>query len=251
MDPLFSVAGLKIVVAGAGGGFGAAMTGALAERDAEVFAADHDEDALSRALTAPAVRVGGTAVFDATDAAACDAMLDAAEQAIGAVNALVNCVGLFKVAPALEMDAADYERVLAANAAAPFHLSRAAGRRMVDRGGGRIVHVTSVSSVVANPGYAAYAASKGAVAQLVRILALEWAASGVTVNAIGPALTDTGLTREFLAAPENRDYALRRIPMGRFGTPDDVLGALIMLLAPSGGFITGQTIYVDGGRTLV
>lgn len=251
MDPLFDIAGLRIVVTGAAGGFGSAMCAGLAERGAEVFAADHDADALRDVNESLPMPPAGTAVFDAMDAAACEAMVEAAERAIGPIDALVNCIGLFKVQPALTMEAADFEAVLSANAVAPFHLSRAAGRRMVERGRGRVVHITSVSSTVTNPGYAAYATSKAAVAQMTRILALEWAASGVTVNAVGPALTETGLTRKFLAEPENRAYALSRIPMGRFGEPSDVLGALILLLGPAGGFITGQTLYVDGGRTLV
>jgi NAD(P)-dependent dehydrogenase (short-subunit alcohol dehydrogenase family) len=117
--------------------------------------------------------------------------------------------------------------------------------------GGRIVHFASVSSVVANINYAAYATSKAALSQLVRVLAREWAATGITVNAIGPAMTETGMTGGYLSDGSFRNQALASIPLGRFGTPEDLIGPLVLLLSPAGAFITGQTIYVDGGRTLV
>ena len=116
---------------------------------------------------------------------------------------------------------------------------------------GRIVHFASVSSLVANVNYAAYASSKAALSQLVRVLAREWAPSGVSINAIGPAMTETGMTAGYLSDPDFRKQALSAIPMGRFGTPEDLVGLLVLLLAPGGSFITGQTIFVDGGRTLV
>jgi NAD(P)-dependent dehydrogenase (short-subunit alcohol dehydrogenase family) len=116
--------------------------------------------------------------------------------------------------------------------------------------GGRIIHFASVSSSVANVNYAAYATSKAALSQLVRVLAREWAPNGITVNAIGPAMTETGMTGSFLSDPKFRAQALASIPMRRFGMPEDLIGTVILLLAPAGDFITGQTIYVDGGRTL-
>jgi NAD(P)-dependent dehydrogenase (short-subunit alcohol dehydrogenase family) len=107
-----------------------------------------------------------------------------------------------------------------------------------------------VSSLVANLDYAAYATSKAALSQLVRVLAREWAPRGITVNAIGPAMTETGMTQVLLSDRQFRAQALASIPMGRFGTPHDLIGMVVLLLARAGAFITGQTIYVDGGRTL-
>jgi NAD(P)-dependent dehydrogenase (short-subunit alcohol dehydrogenase family) len=120
---------------------------------------------------------------------------------------------------------------------------------MADQGG-RIVHFASVSSLVANVDYAAYATSKAALVQLVRVLAREWAPRAVTVNAIGPAMTETGMTKTLLSDPQFRAQALASIPLGRFGQPEDLIGMVVLLLAAAGAFITGQTIYVDGGRTL-
>ena len=169
---------------------------------------------------------------------------------MGGLYGVVNAAGLLQIAPALELEAGRFRATLETNVTGAFLLSRAAARAM-GQGGGRIVHFASVSSLVANTQYAAYSSSKAALAQLVRVLAREWAPRGITVNAIGPAMTETGMTARFLADPEFRSQALASIPMGRFGTPQDLVGALVLLLAPAGAFITGQTVYVDGGRTLV
>ena len=114
-----------------------------------------------------------------------------------------------------------------------------------------MVHIASVSSLVANPNYAAYASSKAALSHLIRVLAREWAPRNIRVNALGPAMTETPLTAPHLADATFQAGALASIPMGRFGQPDDLLAAMLLLIGPGGRFITGQTIYVDGGRTLV
>jgi NAD(P)-dependent dehydrogenase (short-subunit alcohol dehydrogenase family) len=147
------------------------------------------------------------------------------------------------------MEVQRFRHTLDVNVTGALVLSRSAARAMGDRGG-RIIHFASVSSLVANVNYAAYAASKAALSQLVRVLAREWADSGITVNAIGPAMTETGMTENFLSDPAFRAQALASIPLGRFGTPEDLIGPVILLLSQAGAFITGQTIYVDGGRTL-
>jgi NAD(P)-dependent dehydrogenase (short-subunit alcohol dehydrogenase family) len=108
-----------------------------------------------------------------------------------------------------------------------------------------------VSSEVVNPDYAAYAASKAGVAHLTRVLALEWARFGVTVNAIGPAVIPTPLSQAVVGDDNRRNAAIGKIPMGRLGTPEDLVGAIVLLSSDAGAFITGQTIYVDGGRTLL
>ena len=146
------------------------------------------------------------------------------------------------------MSPEDFENVMRSNVAIAFHLSRTVAKFMKLQKSGRIIHFSSVSDKVSNPGYAAYAASKAALAQMIRVLSVEWAQYSITVNAISPAMTDTALTHDFLEQGENRLHALSRIPMGRLGQPEDVLGAVILLLSDGGAFITGQSIYVDGGR---
>jgi NAD(P)-dependent dehydrogenase (short-subunit alcohol dehydrogenase family) len=250
-DPLFDIAGRAVLLAGAAGGLGRELAEAFAERGARLLLADVDDAGVS-ALRRRLPGAGHAAVaLDITDEASCAAAIEAA-QALGGLDALVNAVGIFRTAPAIELALDTFEATQRLNVTGAFLIARAAARAWLAAGrGGRIVTLASVSSRVANPGYAAYAASKAALAQLTRILALEWAAHGIAVNAVAPAMTPTPLTEEYLRKTANLDYALSRIPMGRFGAPRDIVGAVLLLIAPAGAFITGQTIYVDGGRTLV
>jgi NAD(P)-dependent dehydrogenase (short-subunit alcohol dehydrogenase family) len=247
-DSLFNITNRQILIAGAAGGLGATIAEALAQRGATLVLADLDlkgAEALAKRLPGRGHRA---VALDVADEASCAAAVAAATP----LDALVNCVGVFLTAPALEMPLDVFETTLRVNVTGAFVLARAAAKAMIAaKRPGRIVTLASVSSHVANPHYAAYATSKAALTQLTRILALEWAPHGITVNAVGPAMTPTPLTGEYLAKHVNLDYALSKIPMGRFGKPDDILGTVLLLIASGGAFITGQTIYVDGGRTLV
>ena len=169
---------------------------------------------------------------------------------MGRLDGLVNASGIYRVAPALDLDDAEWQRTIDINVTGAFRLAREAGRLMTKQRGGSIVTIASVSSAVANPHYAAYAASKAAAAHLTRVLAVEWADHGVRVNAIGPAVTPTPLAAPILDNERTRTAALARIPMQRFGTPEDLLAATIFLLSPGSAFMTGQILYVDGGRTI-
>ena len=248
-DPLFDIGGKSIVVAGAGGGLGREITKALDERGANLTLADIDVDQF-REFSAELSGNACVTAVDITDEASANAMAKAAIDAYGRVDAVINAAGVLSIAPALELSPDDFRRSLEINVTGALMLSRAAANHMSDDGGS-IVHIASVSSLVANRNYASYASSKAALSQLVRVLAREWAERGIRVNALGPAMTETDLNRQFLADPDFQAQALGVIPMGRFGTPDDLFGALLLLIAPGGGFITGQTLYVDGGRTLV
>lgn len=246
-DELFDVGERNILIAGAGGGLAAAMVQALGARGAKLFLTDKDPARLQ--AIADAVPNAGSRIADITDP---EAMAEAVDEAVrigGPLHGAINAAGVLPISPALTLEDRVFTECQDINVTGAFYFSRAVARAMTT--GGRIVHLASVSSFVANPGYAAYASSKGGLAQLVRVLAREWAADGIAVNAIGPALTETPLTADYLADPDFRRNAVSVIPMGRLGTPEDLIGMVLLLLAPSGGFITGQTICVDGGRTLV
>lgn len=248
-DPLFSIRGMTIVVAGAAGGLGSVLTRALHERGARLLLIDIDEAgmaALSTELGSDVLAFAG----DITQEAQLREAVALAVEKFGGIDAAINAAGAFAVAPSQTLDDAAFRHCLDVNVTGAFLLSRVAADAMGESGG-RIIHFASVSSVVANPEYAAYASSKAGLAHLVRVLAREWAPRNITVNAIGPALTRTKLTQAHLDDPAFRENAVAAIPMGRLGEPDDLIGAIVLLLAPGGGFITGQTIYVDGGRTLV
>jgi NAD(P)-dependent dehydrogenase (short-subunit alcohol dehydrogenase family) len=247
-DPLFDIQGQSIVIAGAASGLGRALAHALAERGAQIMLGDLSAEGLA-AVSSELGSQPATCVADIADEGGADALIQAAADRFGRIDGVINTAGLLHIAPAIDLDPALFRQTLDVNVTGAFLLSRAAARRMGD-GGGRIVHLASVSSLVANPDYAAYATSKAALSQLVRVLAREWAPRGIAVNAIGPAMTETGMTQGLLSDRQFRAQAMASIPMGRFGTPQDLIGMVVLLLAPAGAFITGQTIYVDGGRTL-
>jgi NAD(P)-dependent dehydrogenase (short-subunit alcohol dehydrogenase family) len=242
------VTGLAIVVAGGAGGLGAPLARALVNRGARVVIADIDTRR-AHDVAADIAAGGGDArgvALDVTDGASCAGTVGAAVQHYGRIDGLINASGIYRVGPALDIPDAEWQRTIDINVTGAFRL----GRVMVQQGRGSIVTLASVSSSVANPNYVAYASSKAAVAHLTRVLAVEWAARGVRVNAIGPAVTPTPLAAPILEDEKTRAGALARIPMGRFGTPEDLVAATIFFLSPGSAFMTGQIVYVDGGRTI-
>ena len=248
IDPLFNVSDNTYLIAGAGGGLGNVMAKALAERGARLALFDIDEAALQRiGITIPEAL---TQVADINDQSALSEMMRLTQSRFGTIDGAINAAGLLPMAAAATFDEAVFRQCIDVNLTAAFLFSKTVAEQMQDAGG-RIVHIASVSSFVANPEYAAYASSKAGLAQMIRVLAREWAPKDILVNAIGPALTETPLTRDYLSDPGFRRNAISAIPMGRLGEADDLIGALLLLLSPAGSFITGQTIYVDGGRTLV
>jgi NAD(P)-dependent dehydrogenase (short-subunit alcohol dehydrogenase family) len=251
VDPLFDVAGRNILVAGAAGGLGAPLARALAVRGGRLMLADMNVDGaegLARELDGPDAHA---CRLDVTDEASCAAAVAQSVERLGGLDVVINATGIYRVAPAVELALQDWQLTIDANLTGAFLLARAAGRHMVARSRGRIITIASVSSEVVNPDYAAYAASKAGVAHLTRVLALEWAGFGVTVNAIGPAVIPTPLSQAVVGDDSRRNAAIAKIPMGRLGTPEDLVGAVVLLASDAGAFITGQTIYVDGGRTLL
>jgi NAD(P)-dependent dehydrogenase (short-subunit alcohol dehydrogenase family) len=249
-DPLFDLHGRIILVAGGAGGLGTPLAKGFAQRGAKVLIGDVDGGLAAKVAKDIGDSARATAL-DVTNAASCDAAVKLAVSTWGRLDGLLNASGTYRVGRVLdELDDDAWDRTLEVNVTGAFRLARAAGRTMVEQHAGSIVTLASVSSVVANPRYAAYAASKAAAAHLTRVLAVEWSGFGVRVNAIGPAVIPTAMTQQIIDNEKNRAAALARIPMGRFGTPDDLIGAAVFLLSPASCFVTGQTLFVDGGRTI-
>jgi len=242
----------RVLVAGAGGIGAAAIAGYLAA-GARLVVVDRDEarlaDVASRHVSTPD-RLQ-TIRADLATAGAGERVVTETVGMLGGLDVLLHCVGINDRRPVLELTEDDWDRVLRINLGSAFGLAQAAGRQMVAQRSGRIVMLSSVSGLLAHQKHAPYAASKGGINQMMRVMAAEWAASGVTVNAIAPGYIETQLTEEYLQGPGVREGLTRLVPAGRLGVPSEVVGPILFLSSPHASFVTGHVLYVDGGRTLV
>ncbi len=246
---IFDLSGKTALITGGSRGLGAEAARALSGAGARVVVCGRTEADLQQVCAAVAEGGGeGHAVIaDVTDEAAVEAMVAGVVERFGRIDILVNNAGKNIRKPALDLTTPDFDEVMGLNLRGYFFCARAAGRVMVQQGFGRVINITSILSAIGLPMQTAYASSKGAIAQLTRVLAIEWAPFGVTVNAIGPAYFETELTRPLYEDAERREFIVSRTPMGRWGQPQELAGTLILLASDASSYITGQTIFVDGG----
>ncbi len=245
----FDLGGRAVLVVGGAGGLGSAMARGVAAAGAAVAVADADtgratavaDDLAKQGARAIAVRV------DVTDAASVGAMVDEATARLGPLEGLVNAAGITRRAAAAEFPPADWERVLAVNLTGTFRCCQAVGARMIERRRGKIVNIASIAGQIGLPGTIAYIASKGGVIALTRGLAVEWAPYQVQVNAIAPSWFQTAMGSLIDLEPAYRERVLRRVPLGRMGQPDELVGAAIFLLSDAASMVTGHLLAVDGG----
>ena len=235
------------LVTGASRGIGAGIARALHEAGAAVVLTARSADAIQTLAAELGERAAAVAA-DVTNEADLDRLVAAALAAFGRIDILVNNAGTtFRAVPE-DHPIAEWDRVFAVNVRAMFLLSQRVGRVMIDRGGGgRIINIASLMSEIGGVGIAAYTASKGAVRQLTRQLACDWAKRGITVNAIGPGYIRTEMTEPiYQDAGRNREI-LGRLAIQRWGTPRDLAGLAVLLASDASAYLTGQVIYVDGG----
>jgi NAD(P)-dependent dehydrogenase (short-subunit alcohol dehydrogenase family) len=244
----FSLAGRRAIVTGGASGIGRAIAEVLAEGGARVTIADRD---LARAK-ATAAAIGGDAIaLDVTDPDAAEAAAARYAEA-GAPDVLVNNAGIVQNAPSLEVDLADWRRVIDVNLHGVFHTARAFGRHMVAAGRGSVVNISSICGAVAvhpQP-QAAYNAAKAGVNLLTKSLAVEWAGR-VRVNAVAPGYTATELTLLGRSKPEWFETWLAGIPMGRLAEPREIGLAVAFLASDAASYVTGTVLTVDGGYTAI
>jgi NAD(P)-dependent dehydrogenase (short-subunit alcohol dehydrogenase family) len=241
--------GRVAVVIGGTSGLGCAIALGLAEAGADVIATGRRE-ALVREMCG---RITGSgrrslaATVDVRDRESVDKFRDLVMEHFGEVHVLVNAAGIMSRKPTLEVTEAEWQATLDANVTGALRACQAFYAALSSSGRGRVVHIASLNSFVSLKQVAAYAASKSALLSLTRSLAVEWATSGVNVNAIAPGVFRTDLNRKLLDETERGRELLMRTPMKRFGCPEEVVGAAILLASDAASFITGQCIVVDGG----
>ena len=247
---LFDLTGRVALVTGASSGLGERFAEVLAEAGATVALVARRRERLA-AVAERIGKAGGRATAIAADVLDRDAMrraFDAAETAFGTVDILVNNAGVVHASRAIELPEEEWRRVVGTDLDAVFFWSQEAARRMLAAGkGGAIINISSVLGFGAAKGVIAYATAKAGVIQLTRALALELTSKGIRVNAIAPGWIVTDLNRDYLAS-EKGAAIVRDIPVGRFGEPRDLDGALLLLASDAGRFITGTTLVADGGQ---
>ena len=244
----FRLDGRAAVVIGGAGGLGSAMARGLAEAGAAVAVADADAGQARRVAEAIG-KAGGRArpaAVDVADRGSVERMADEVERALGPVEVLVNCAGVTHRSPAADFPEAEWHRVIAVNLTGVFHGCQVLGRRMLARRSGRIVNIASIAGQIGLTGTVAYAASKGGVVMLTRALAVEWAPLGVRVNAIATSWFESNIGDLIHREPGYAERAMR-VPAGRMGTPDELIGAVLYLASDASSMVTGHILAVDGG----
>jgi gluconate 5-dehydrogenase len=248
---LFDLRTKRALVTGSSQGIGFALARGLAAAGAEVVL--NGRDAAKLEAAAQMLRDEGfavrTLIFDATQHEAVRRAVDGFETEIGAIDILVNNAGMQHRAPLEEFPAEAFERLLQTNVASVFHVGQAVARHMIGRGAGKIVNICSVQTALARPGIAPYTATKGAVANLTKGMATDWAKHGLQCNGLAPGYFDTPLNKALVADPDFSAWLAKRTPAGRWGRVEELVGACIFLCSAASSFVNGTTIFVDGGIT--
>jgi NAD(P)-dependent dehydrogenase (short-subunit alcohol dehydrogenase family) len=247
--PLLDLANKTAVVIGGTSGIGLALTRGLAQAGANVIPTGRREEQV-RSAAAEVVALGRPSLAltcDVTDNASIERLLKSVCGEFGSVQILVNCAGRTKRMPTLEVPEADWNAILETNLNGTLRSCRVFGRHMIAQRYGRIINIGSLSSFVGLFEVAAYGASKAAVASLTKTLAIEWATSGVCVNALVPGVLRTDMNAALLDGTERGREFLMRTPMKRFGKLDELAGAAVFLASDAASFVTGHLLVVDGG----
>lgn len=250
--PSFRLDGRTAMVTGAGGGIGARIALGLAQYGAAVACTDLAGDGLQRSVEAVRQAGGKAEAFpmDLTDAEAFNRCVPDAESALGPLTLAVNCAGVHSTSPAEDMELAMWQRLVDINLTGVFQSCRVQGQALLRNGGGSIVNIGSISATIANRGInqVHYNATKAAVVQLSRALAIEWVDRGIRVNTVSPGYVRTGMARGVVSSRTAEQF-IDDIPMRRLAHPDELVGPVVFLLSDASSYVTGTELLVDGGVT--
>ncbi len=248
---LFDLTGKRALITGSSQGIGFALAKGMAAAGAAIVLNGRDTVKLDKA--AVDLRAEGATVevlaFDATDHEAVKAAVDGFEAGTGPIDILVNNAGMQHRTALEDFPADAFERLLQTNIASVFHVGQACANHMIKRKAGKIVNIASVQTALARPGIAPYTATKGAVANLTKGMATDWAQYGLTCNALAPGYFDTPLNAALVADPEFSAWLSKRTPAGRWGNVEELVGACIFLSSEASTFVNGHCLFVDGGIT--
>ncbi|SHI05833.1 SDR family oxidoreductase [Marivita hallyeonensis] len=248
--PNFDLTGRVALVTGSSKGIGFALSQGLAEAGARIVMNARGLDDLETA----AERLRGTGAqvdtlpFDVTDAQAARDAIDGYE-ADGQIDILINNAGMQHRGPLEEFEVDAFDRLMRTNVNSVFYVGQAVARHMIGRGRGKIINIASVQTSLARPGIAPYTASKGAIGNLTKGMATDWAKHGLNCNAIAPGYFETPLNAALVADPEFSAWLAKRTPQGRWGKVEELQGAAVFLASDAASFVNGHTLFVDGGIT--
>ncbi len=245
---MFDLTGKTALVTGASGGLGGAIARTLHARGATVALSGTRRDALDK-LAAELRERAHVALADLADAESVEALVPAAEEMMGSVDILVNNAGVTRDNLFMRMKDAEWDTVIAVDLTAAFRLSRAAVKGMMRRRFGRIINIASIVGVKGNGGQANYAAAKAGMIGMSKSLALEVATRGITVNCVAPGFITSPMTEAL--NDKQRETILASVPMGRLGAGEDIGAAVVYLASAEGSYITGQTLHVNGGMSMI
>lgn len=248
---LFDLSGKTALITGSSQGIGYALAKGLATAGASIVL--NGRDAKKLTMAADTLRDQGLSVttlaFDATDHSNVRCAIDRFEDTIGPIDILINNAGMQHRAPLEEFPADAFERLLQTNIASVFHVGQAVARHMIARMAGKIINIASVQTALARPGIAPYTATKGAVGNLTKGMATDWAKYGLQCNALAPGYFDTPLNAALVGDATFSAWLEKRTPAGRWGKVEELVGACIFLASPASSFVNGHILYVDGGIT--
>lgn len=243
--PLFDLTGRRALVTGSGQGIGLALAEGLAAHGAQVILNGRDPERLGAAAATLGAEI---AAFDVTDPAAVTAAV-ASLEVRGPIDILVNNAGIQHRAPLEDFPVERWQALMETNVSSLFYVGQAVARGMIARGHGKIINIASVQSELARPGIAPYTAAKGAVRNLTRGMATDWARHGLQVNAIAPGYFRTPLNQALVDNPDFSAWLAGRTPAGRWGEVRELIGAAVFLASDASSFVNGHTLFVDGGIT--